>query len=117
MSQSPMPFKFSLIFAGIFDGSFICAYVGMTIFRSLARLIAFARRDFSMVRSMVVIAFSCGKLSDNLNYISQSVYSQYAIAFAIAYCFRKILFERMDHIQHKMFFLPRRKVFPYLLHI
>src|SRR5215216_877908 len=80
MSQSPIPFNSSFTLEGILEGSFICAYVGIIMLRSLARLMAFARRDFSTVRSMVVITFSYEKLSDNLYYISQSSHSQYVIA-------------------------------------
>src|SRR5262245_23451275 len=44
----------------------------MTILRSLARLSAFARREGSIARSMVVMKYSLAKLSDNLYYILQS---------------------------------------------
>src|SRR5512143_3497995 len=54
-SHNPTPLSAVLIFAGILDGSFIWAYVGMMILRSFARLMAFLRRFLSTVRSMVVM--------------------------------------------------------------
>src|SRR5215203_3934637 len=99
----------------------------MMIFRSLARLMAFARRAFSIVRSMVVIAFSYGKLSDKFYYTLHVHELPQFMSMKIVYLaiksptisngFGCVFFKRIHYIQHEMLLAPRHKIGFHLFNI